>query len=181
MPSIKRALSIEGWMAECELNWLATQASTRHRILEVGSWKGRSTRAMADNLPVGGVLYAVDTWKGQLTQEVHQKEITAHEEGWLLAEFKRNLSGLNNVVTIQMTSLEAANKFRGESFDMIFIDGSHDYEDVKADILAWLPLLSPGGVFCGHDYTWSAHVARAVNECIAQHRIAAESIWVMEA
>src|SRR5271169_1206558 len=152
---IYRALTITGWMAECELTWLAGQARTKSRILEVGSWKGRSTRAMADNQPAGGVLYAVDTWKGQLTQEVHTKELATHEEGWLLKEFKRNMSGLSSVIPVQLTSMEAADKFRGESFDMIFIDGSHDYVDIKADILAWLPMLSPGGVFCGHDYTWS--------------------------
>jgi len=172
-------------MEENELLWLAEQASTHKRIVEIGSWKGRSTRAMADNLPEGGTIVAVDTWKGS-DEEPHREELSIHPDGWLLDEFKRNMAGLSNVTLLQQTSLAAAAIFQGHKFDMIFLDASHDYENVKADILAWGPLVAEGGLFCGHDYgAYSMIEGRkvhcgvmyAVDEFIPNHRIGMNSIW----
>jgi predicted O-methyltransferase YrrM len=42
----------------------------------------------------------------------------------------------------------------GLTFDLVYIDGDHEYQSVKADIAATLPLIKPGGVLAGHD--WSA-------------------------
>jgi hypothetical protein len=51
-----------------------------------------------------------------------------------------------------MTSLKGANFFPDQSLDSVFIDAAHDYENVKADILAWLPKVKKGGLIGGHDY-----------------------------
>jgi predicted O-methyltransferase YrrM len=60
-------------------------------------------------------------------------------------------------------------------FDIVYIDGDHDYVAVQRDIAAILPRLAPGGAMVFHSYTtWSAvsmyhsGVARAVHEfCLA--------------
>jgi predicted O-methyltransferase YrrM len=174
--NISQARLITGWMTEAELRWLAEQASTRKRIVEIGSWKGRSTRAMADNMTTDARIISVDTWRGS-DEEVHKAELAKHPTDWLLQEFKRNLSGSHPVQIFQMTSLESASALRDVRFDMIFIDAGHDYESVKADILAWRPLLTEGGLFCGHDYPY-AGVTPAVNEFIPNNRIGADTIWV---
>ena len=152
--NIDIANSITGFMYDVELAWLATQATNRYRIVEIGSWVGRSTRALADNTK--GVVTAVDTWDGMDTtvtdQRAYDSVLVGKPEDWLLNQFKNNMRGLKNVRIMQMTSLEAAVALKRETFDMIFIDGSHNYEAVKADILAWQPLLAKGGLLCGHDY-----------------------------
>lgn len=180
MIRIDRALVIDGWMIESELKWLAEEARKRHNIVEVGAWMGRTTRALADNTP--GVVYAVDTWKGS---EEHQDELAKHEGWWLFDQFRRNTSDRGNIKPIQMASVEAAQYFRSTfpnmRFDMIFLDAAHDYENVKADILAWRPLLAEGGTFCGHDYGPGCHgvgVKKAVNELIPNVRVAQNEIWV---
>jgi hypothetical protein len=152
LPKTRRAASIAGWMVNQELYWLAQQAQTRQNILEMGSWIGRSTRALADNTP--GTVHAVDTWLGS----IEHQGLPATKESFKY--FCHNTADLmsgavRKVYPVRMESTAAAKMFfeRGVKFDMIFIDGAHDYASVKADILAWRPLLAPGGLFCGHDYT----------------------------
>ena len=154
---------------------LAQQANQRKLIVEVGSWKGCTARAMADN--TSGIVYAVDTWLGDGDWQ-HIKEIAEHPEGWMFETFQNNMSGLSNVRPIRKSSLEAAEYLGNLGFraDMIFFDAEHGYESVKADILAWRPLLSPSGLLCGHDRQWDG-VARAIDELFPGHKAGSGAIW----
>lgn len=174
--NIAAALQIPGWTSEAELTWLAEQARTRSRIAEIGSWKGRSTRALADNTP--GRVWAVDTWQGT-KEDGHFRELAAKPADWLVTVFHVNAGYLHNIVTVRCPSVYAAlTRCHLKTFDMIFIDASHDYENVKADILAWRPLLAPGGLLCGHDYDAGREgVVRAVRELIPERYNPAGSIW----
>ncbi len=89
MLSIKNALTIDGWLTSQELEWLAVNASLRDRIVEVGSWLGRSTRALADNTP--GIVYAVDTWRGG-PEEQHL--LINRPGNWLEEPFAKNVEDL---------------------------------------------------------------------------------------
>jgi len=140
-----------------ELEWLAEHARTHTRIVEVGCWMGRSTRALADNTP--GLVYAVDFWPRE--PEAFQR-------------FGQNLVDLLNkkVFVVHMPSIDAANLFIAakQKVDMVFIDGNHDYEYVSEDIRLWRQVLEPGGLLCGHDYAdpgtvdYTPSVNRAVDE-----------------
>lgn len=159
---IERALTISGYMSHKELSWLAGQAGGRKRIAEIGSWMGRSTRAMAENTT--GIVYAVDTWLGspELMAELKDKP-----SDWLFNQFRANTKDLLNIRVYPMPSIDAAHLFKatGVLFDMIFIDGAHDFDSARADILAWRPLLAEHGLFCGHDYLFPT-VAMAVDELV---------------
>jgi predicted O-methyltransferase YrrM len=175
--AIARALGIEGWMAADELSYLAAEASKRRTIIEVGSFLGRSTCALAAN--TSGTVMAVDTWDGS---DEHKDMLSGKEKDWLYNEFVRNTKGLP-ITPIRARSLDAAERCKADGIqaDMIFIDSSHDYESVKADILAWKPLLSPGGVICGHDFsTGWPDVKRAVTEVIPNFRTV-NTIWTTAA
>lgn len=185
--NFKYALQIDGFTQPLELEWLAKQASKRNTVIEIGSWMGRSTRAMADNMEHGALLYAVDTWRGSAgPKEVrHQQLLADKPEDWLANLFQKNMEGSKIPVIMEISeSLEAAKQFAaaGKKFDMIFIDAAHDYDNVKADILAWRPLLAPGGLLCGHDFDGGRPgVVKAVRELIAKPRMAgAGSIWYAE-
>lgn len=167
-----------GTMLHVELLWLAEQASTHPLIAEIGSWTGASTRAMADN--TSGTVYAIDTWEG--TDWGTYVHILGNKpKEWLFECFTKNMANLPlyRVVPIRMLSLEGAEYLKNTvQFDMIFIDASHDYENVKADILAWRPLLKKGGLLCGHDYTdVFPGVVQAVNELISSPVNVAGRIW----
>lgn len=182
MVTIEKALKVEGWMTPAELQWLAEHASKRHMIAEVGSWMGRSTRALIDNTP--GHVVAVDTWKGS-DEPYHKKLLADKSPDWLFEQFMGNMSGVTNLIAMRYTSLQAArawkeqNRFEVELFDMIFLDASHDYDNVLADVSAWTPLLAPGGLLCGHDFGGSfngvQHAVRHVHPTAC--KVGAGSIW----
>lgn len=184
-PDITKALAIEGWMQPAELTWLAEQAATRKAILEVGSWMGRSTRALCDNTL--GQVCAVDTWKGS-GEPKHVALLADKDPDWLFNQFKENMHGVQNLTALRFSSLVAAANFIGlrpsmqPQFDMIFLDAAHDYDNVDADIQAWKPFLVPGGLMCGHDFGGPfAGVTRAVMTNYPKaHKAGAGSIWVSE-
>jgi hypothetical protein len=160
---------IKGWMTRMELNWLYDTAKTMDSIVEIGSWMGRSTHALLSGC--SGSVTAVDTFQGSRDEvdstHAEAKEVDIH------AEFMKNVGEFTNLVVAKKTSIEAAQEFEDKSIDMVFIDGCHQYEDVKEDIQAWLPKAKK--MICGHDY--DAHsVQEAVTEIFGEVD-EYESIW----
>lgn len=164
--NIEKALSINGWMSIQELTWLATQASRVKKIVEFGSFQGRSTRALADNILPNGTIWAVDPWNGDYFTE--EGDSLRAVNTYVMPQFCENLREHIKVGTVIPV--------RGYSFgftlpikvDMVFIDGDHRYESVKRDIKKALELLKPDGLICGHDYghpLWTG-VTKAVDELI---------------
>ena len=127
-------------------------------IVEVGSWKGASAIRMARacrELGLDTKIVCIDTWLGSLEMYVRrEKELApcpyaalAHRHGWpqLYYQFLANVirQGFAGVITpLPLPSAIAAQLLarRGIMPDLIYIDASHDYESVKADIQAWLAL-----------------------------------------
>ncbi len=185
MFDISAAEHIPGWMSTSELEWLASEAKDCTRIVEIGSWKGRSTKAIATHTP--GIVYAVDHWKGTGDDcEEMQHEIASNGPDALHDEFVKNLEPelrAGKVIIVRAASDDAVAEVRrlldGHDADMIFIDGDHTYASVSRDILNYRGLLREGGLLAGHDYSlaWPG-VIRAVDELIP-HRclIPTGSIW----
>lgn len=184
---ITRAKRCDGYMTDEELLFLAEHAQKANTIIEVGSWHGKSTRALADHTQ--GVIYAVDHWNGSLVERDTSHASAREMDGdHAYFEFNRNLwdhVASGRVRTLRMTGRNAArqlNELRVQA-DLIFIDAGHTYEEVKADIADFLPLLAPGGLLCGHDFdtpTWPGvtQAVREFNPVVA--KAANTSIWFHE-
>ncbi len=63
--------------------------------------------------------------------------------------------------------------------DLVYLDGSHDYASVCADIDAWLPRLRPGGRCAGHD-AWQPDVRRALDDRLPGWTNASNHVWSYE-
>lgn len=155
--NLSNANLLDGFMAPLELKWLATEAKKRKTIIEIGSWHGKSSRALGDNSMDGGIVYCVDTWNGSITEQATNHASAKMRDGdHAIYEFLQgniDLISSGKMVPIRMSSKNAADFFKekGIKADMIFIDAGHTEEELTQDIHAWAPVLADGGIFCGHD------------------------------
>lgn len=173
--NINRALSIQGWMSQTELEFLANVAKGSHLIIESGSYKGRSAAALAENTP--GKVICVDPWQGiYYTDNYESMVFEANDE--LFNTFKANVAEYiaNGKIEIFRGTLQQLPMFYGA--DLIFLDGDHHYLEVLKDIETAKSMLRPGGMLAGHDYThtdWPG-VKRAVDEVFGKINYI-DSIW----
>ena len=161
---------IEGWMRFPELQFLYNTAKTMDTILEVGSWKGKSTHALCSGCKNGQVT-AVDHFLG--SNEPAHKD--AAKDDAIYKAFQQNMSSFSNITVNRKSSEEASKDYEDKSFDMIFLDGGHTYEDVKADIKFWKNKARI--LLCGHDFSsvWPG-VMQAVIEEVGAVEVC-DSIW----
>ena len=169
---LEKALAITGWMSPVELKWLAHVAVNSKNILEIGSYKGRSTRVLCDN--TFGTVTAVDPWNGPYIKD-NGSILFDQAKSW--PEFERNLKDAKNLRIVK-DYFSGFLKDNNETFDFIFIDGDHRYESVLRDIAKGMEILRPKGILAGHDYThkdWPG-VRKAVDEVLPE-RCIVDSIW----
>lgn len=171
---IAAADAIPGWMKSEELLWLACEAETHQAIVELGSHLGRSTRALADN--TSGTVWAIDDWNGPRDAEFR---VEIDRDG-LYDQFRANLSDhidSGRVCPIQADHADVTS-FPSVRPDMVFLDGSHEYADVKRDVIYWRERLKAGGLLCGHDAQWKG-VSRALEEELPQaQRVKDTALWL---
>lgn len=142
---------IGGWLSDQEgefLYLLANQVPQGQAIVEIGSWQGKSTIWLAKGSLAGNknLIYAIDPHCGS---ESHLSEGEANTEGIFRLNTCR--AGVDHIVVpLVMTSQKAVNG-RRKNIGLLWIDGSHEYEDVKRDFLLWEPHLKPLGFIAFHD------------------------------
>ena len=181
MLNFDRAVTIPGWMKPEELEWLAVQASRASVIAEIGSWQGRSTRAMADNS--NAVIFAIDPFSDEAIGYPGWWKPPVKHKDWLWHEFESNLREYigKRVIPVRMFSAYAYEHLepRGVKFDFVFIDGSHDFGHVTGDIQMFKKLLKPNGLLAGHDYNEPTcpEVAPAVNAQFQSIMLGPGTIW----
>ncbi|MBN8650201.1 MAG: class I SAM-dependent methyltransferase [Cytophagales bacterium] len=123
----------------------ARKAPENAVIVEIGSFQGRST--VSFGLGCSGSnkhIYAIDLFEG---------DNDMYGAGDFQERFKKHVKdcGVEAYVTpIKQHSLKVATTW-DKPIDVLFIDGSHEYEDVKADFEAFYPFVKKDGVVAFHD------------------------------
>ena len=77
-----------------------------------------------------------------------------NDREYRLAAMKLVTEGKGRCIPLRMSFEEAAPLFADGTLDFIYIDGSHDEEDVASDLRGYWGLLREGGVLFGDDYDW---------------------------
>ena len=163
--------SVDGWLhpKEAQLLYrLASQCKARGAIVEIGSWKGKSTICLARGSIAGHKtkIHAIDPHTGS---PEHSREFGVV---WTFDEFRRNIenAGVNEMVTPIVDYSDAAAKKFNEPVELIFIDGLHEYEGVKIDFDGWFPKVVDHGVMAFHDSTCWPGVLKCVSEELFKSR-----------
>jgi SAM-dependent methyltransferase len=142
---------IPGWLTQAEGAEL-TRLAEGKRVLEIGSYCGLSTIMLARSAEH---VTACDYFDGRGTPSPAST----------LEHFTNNIERHGLTEKVAICHPEAT--FPLPEYDLAFIDGGHEYDDVKADIDKVLAVLSPDGLIAFHDYKHPAHpgVTRAIHEC----------------
>ena len=148
---------IQGWMGDDELKWLYEQALQMDSVVEIGSWKGRSSHALLSGC--SGPVFCVDHFEGSRDERNSNHNEAMQRD--IAAEFLKNCGHFPNLVLLRMPSHEAARRFRSESIDMIFVDGGHTYEEVLDDLISWRAICKK--LLCGHDANYES-VQKALDD-----------------
>lgn len=160
---------IPGWTTDGELQFIGGLASKSKSVVEIGSWKGRSTKVLLEMCP--GKVFAVDHWKGSESDASH----FIAEGKDIFSEFYGNVGHYPNLEICRGWSTEIAQTFNGNMVDMVFIDADHSYIGCKTDIAVWSPKARK--YICGHDYDCPG-VKRAVDEAFGKVNTVERVWWV---
>lgn len=159
-PLLARLEGVDGWLFDREAWQLREAARTAaldaHPVIaaEIGAYVGRSTICLVGGLQArgGGHLYSIDTFNLVDDQQ---------------AKFCGNLAraGIESMVTpVHARSHDAVESVPDDvRFVVLYIDGSHEYEDVKLDVADWVPRVHPGGTVIFNDPFWRT-VAHAIRD-----------------
>lgn len=148
----------------------AAKLPDNHSFLEIGSFEGRSTCWMLQNmLAHDGEMVCVDTFKGG---EEH--------DGFDLSDLRKTfdsnvgeVAGENQAIEVlDKTSWEALSElvYLDFEFDFIYVDGNHQTPEVLLDACLAFKLLKPKGIMLFDDYAGGAGVGAAVDAFLATHQ-----------
>lgn len=120
------------------LRSLASQVPGDLAIVEVGSFRGKSTAFLADGARGGGGsrVYAVDPW--DLPGNPYGKHGFSAPE--VREDFEAQLKACrlwSRVTPVRAFSVDAAARWMGPKIGLLYIDGDHEEAAVRADVAAW--------------------------------------------
>ena len=132
------------------------------KVLEIGSYEGESTCYLINYLSKteNTELYCIDNWSGaieQINRGIDMKKVEKRFDN----NVKKAMKDKQN--KIKFTKLKGNSDFylsklltenKSKYFDFIYVDGSHQAQDVLFDALMAFKLLRKNGIIAFDDYLW---------------------------
>jgi predicted O-methyltransferase YrrM len=131
-------------------------------VLEVGSWAGASAVTWVESLKqasIDGHVMCIDPWEPFLdvknNPDRHYQEMeNSLETGTIFNLFLHNIETTGNRSRVKIAkgrSSEILPKIEPNTYDIIYIDGAHDYKGVEYDLKKAADIIPEGGIICGDD------------------------------
>jgi lipopolysaccharide biosynthesis glycosyltransferase/predicted O-methyltransferase YrrM len=165
------SFNIETWS---KLFALVTTASPR--VLEIGSWEGRSAVFLLDELcKDGGSIVCIDHFDLHDTSAGRERYATILHNLSLTGKPFRVMDEFSFPALMRLLEEEMSAKEPG--FDWVYVDGSHEADDTLLDgELAWR-LAKKGAIFIFDDYKWNVqpvdgihHPKRGIDAFLSLHK-----------
>jgi Methyltransferase domain len=157
---------VEGWLTDDQAALLAEAAAATPpggQIVEIGSFRGRSTIALARAAPPTTMIVAIDphagTDRGPGEIDGYTEAAAADREA-----FERNLREAGVVTRVRHVSeySDLAHDCVAGAVHLLFIDGAHRYSPARGDVRDWGAKVVDGGTMVIHDSFSSIGVTTAI-------------------
>ena len=164
--ALAAASGVDGWLTDAQARrlWSRAEALTPPaRIVEIGSYRGRSAIVLGHAAREGVEVLAIDPHAGndRGPQQIHGTEEEGERDNRL---FRANLerTGVSDRVKhLRLRSDDALDEVTGE-VAMVYVDGAHRYGPARDDIAGWSARVPPGGRLLVHDSFSSIGVTLAL-------------------
>lgn len=147
---------------------IANLAKDNYHFVEIGAWHGCSSSYMAVEIINSNKKIqfdVVDCFGDDLYEDFTKNMKPVEKYYKLIRGYSKDISKL----------------YEDSSLDFVFIDGNHDYETVKNDLISWFPKVKNGGIIAGHDFEVKFDgVYKAVKEFFNDEQKTNITCWVFE-
>jgi predicted O-methyltransferase YrrM len=162
---------VEGWMSDDQARRLFERARAVEppaRIVEIGSYRGRSAivlaRAAADGVEVTAIDPHAGNDRGPQQIEANAREGDADHRAFL--ENLERAGVAEQVRHVRLPSQDALAEVSGQ-LELLYVDGAHRYVPARDDIARWGERVAPGGTLLIHDAFSSVGVTLAILRLLA--------------
>lgn len=156
-------------------NHFGPDGGRMHTGVEVGVHRGATSALLLKTFPAL-MLWMVDSYAAHGENSDYRKsgdklsKITRNEQHQhYLAARAATEFAKDRRTFCKFPSLQASQIIPTPKLSFVFLDGAHDLNSVRHDIMAWWPRVEAGGMLAGHDYNHPRDgkqfgVAQAVSE-----------------
>ena len=168
--AFEKADAVDGWLTRGQAHRLwegAQRLGPAAQVVEIGSYRGRSTIVLARGAPADASVVAIDPHAGndRGPRQIRASSRLGAADHQAFMENLQRAGVADRVRHVRRRSADAADAVAGQ-IDLLYVDGAHRYRFARDDLRLWGPRVGPGGTLLVHDAFSSIGVTLALGRCL---------------